>query len=225
MHKLNRVVVNIFFFTAVFLFLFSITACNPRGFLYEGKPEIYKSSKPLLFERRDAGTIAVAKINLDSSLLNKPIGYLQESIGKSMTYLGVNASTAVQGSHFSVEHELRDSNYPIIESTESVFNLNVNEKNKPDLYVGGTVTELKYVLYSTHIHGRMSNANVRVKWQVLNNQTEQIIYEKITTGSASGTFSLEVNELAISGAICGSFREILADNEFVKIVSDNLRKQ
>lgn len=207
------------------LFVFSLHGCARHSATME------RSSPAVKFTGKKQGAIDIIDIRLDQSKIKNVIGYHHEgySFLKPVTYYGSHANYPKSIYIVEVAEELRNANYPIKDldtSVTSVFAKEVQTQSSADLSIGGTISQLKFDSYSTVLTGRMSEAMVSVRWEVLDNTQKKIIYDKTTSGSAKGPMSVfETEPVTIAAAVRSSFRKLLSDTHFVNVVEKGLKRE
>ncbi len=189
------------------------------------RAKIPRTSLAIKLDSKCVGTIDIANIRLDSSLMNKIIGYYHELLG-SVPYYGTHANFSKSTYAPGLLVELRNANYPVLEPSTSMFTESSQELNKSDLSIGGTIVQLRFDSYLTTFERKKSKAKVAVKWELFDNSLSKVIYNKMTIGSATGPMSLTKTEpVTISAAVRSSFQKILSDRKFASAVENGLQKK
>jgi len=138
-------------------------------------------------------------------LLNIPYGDLTAS-------LVIEATPLFPG---AVEEELAEAGYALVRKKSSVFGEVTEGDVEQDISIGGTITAAEYDTYSS-VAGTKGEATVTVMWKLLDHQKNEIVYTMEAQGEAEGS---DQDKMAIVGAVRASLREVLADPDFVELVS------
>jgi len=200
----------------IFLLLFC-TGCasTQRGLIIE------HPSTPIPFNGSSDSSLSVLRVVMSQPLKNKIIGYIRSGFGgRVQTFHGMDAVAHIRNSAPEIIEELRIANYPVQDNFASLS----NTIKKPDLLIEGVVGALEYNVYSIVTMELKSESTANVSWAVFDTHKKEIIYKKVTSGSATGPRFVNVSALTITGVIIDSFRKVLADPNFVIAIQKSFQE-
>lgn len=195
-----------FFLSLVFLF-----GCQV-------KTEILNPAKPLALVGKTCPGISVGNIVTDPQVVQSEVGHNHQGLmalpNKQNT--GAVAVGACPLAVTEVEAELREAGYAVVGGDRArLFDNQSQDRERSAYQIGGIITHLKYDNFDS-VGGVGAISEATVNWKVMDQRSRKIVYETTTTGKAKGA-AQEIG--AIAGAVRGSCKLMLADPQFVTIVT------
>jgi len=116
--------------------------------------------------------------------------------------------------------ELREAGYQVIGSERLLFD--ADEQWKAQFLLGARITDIKYNTYD--FRSEKNETTLRVKWELFDKNTREVVFRKQTNGDAEVTESLGTESIFM--AFRYALRQLLADESFVRklILSDEKSK-
>jgi hypothetical protein len=185
----------------------------------QDKNSIVDPATPLAVTGRNLQSISPGNIVLADGLRDTKVGYWHGGLIQipNAVYAGDKALEASAQYPGDIATELRSAGYSVIEvnaaQTEHLFN--DQTQGAADFQLAGTITNLVYDSYSS-IAGDCSKADATIRWQLMDNRTKAIVFDRSTKGLGHGP-SNQVSTIAY--AVRGSLRQLLSDPDFSPCVT------
>ncbi len=181
---------------------------------------ILNKSTAIRFNGADGPTLELSNIIINVPL-DTIVGYTHTGL-VNIPGSALYASKIAGGVQMYVDaaiDEFREANYRMTRPAKSLFGADVDSLSQAELLVGGIISNCEYNTYSS-IGGEKTEALVDIKWKIMDRSSKVVIFERQTRGEAESPGDDNIN--AVASAVRGSLREVLADQQFVDLLSSRV---
>lgn len=208
-HYMKRKAIQLVLKVLVLIVTHLVTGC-------QAKLTIENEAVPLSVVDAGTATVSVTKISVDPKLGDRRIGTYHGGLAripyKSYTVSELYGPCAQ--AQVELEIELRNAGYNVI-GNDDLFRQG-RDMLPAEYLIGGRIVTAAYNSYDS-VAGLSSKAAITIQWQLFNNSSDAVVFTSEAHGKAKGPMG---SPNTIVGAIKGSFRELLADPDFVSYLQE-----